>query len=97
MFYMSDNVRAKLQAKHGVTPKDVHECFMNRTGEVLEDTSEDHKSDPPTLFFIAPNNHGRLLAVYYVERASGIAIRTCFEPGPERIARYKAIAAPSDF
>jgi hypothetical protein len=50
----SEKTKAKLQAKHNVSMKDVRECFMNRTGEVLEDTSEEHKSDPPTTFFRCP-------------------------------------------
>lgn len=54
---ISDAIRAKLQAKHDVSSKDVRECFENREGGFLEDDREDHRTDPPTLWFIAPNNH----------------------------------------
>ncbi|QNN46495.1 ADP-ribosyl-(dinitrogen reductase) hydrolase [Thermomonas brevis] len=93
----SEKTKAKLQAKHNVSMKDVRECFMNRTGEVLEDTSEDHKSDPPTTFFVAPNNHGRLLKVCFILRDGTIYLRTCFEPSAKAIATYRELGKPIDF
>lgn len=94
---ISDKIKAKLQAKHDVSPKDVMECFWNRIGEVFEDVREEHRTDPPTLFFISENNHGRVLKVCYVERAGRIHLKTCFEPSASQLEAYRQLcgdAAP---
>lgn len=93
---ISDAIRAKLQSKHNVSVKDVVECFENRTGKILLDDSEERR-DPPTYFFIAPNNHKRLLKVCFVMRNDRIFLRTCFEPGPGALQIYKEFAQPVDF
>jgi hypothetical protein len=77
---ISDAVRAKLDAKHGVMPKDVRECFENREGGLLVDDREQHRTDPPTLWFIAPNNHNRRLKICFVQRAGVFYLRTCYPP-----------------
>lgn len=86
---ISDTIRAKLQAKHDVSPKDVHECFGNREGGFLEDDREDHRTDPPTLWFIAPNNHGRQLKVCFVLREGKVFLRTCYPPNRVEISIYE--------
>lgn len=86
---ISDNVRAKMQAKHEVSPKDVRECFENRRGGFLEDDREQHKSDPPTLWFIAPNHHKRMLKVCFVLRDGKVFLRTCYPPNANEIMIYK--------
>ena len=93
---ISDNIRAKLQAKHGVSPKDVFECLDNRTGKLLLDESEERR-DPPTYFFIAPNNHQRLLKVCFVIRDGTVFLRTCFEPSAAAIELYRELGEPTDF
>lgn len=86
---ISDKIRAKMQAKHGVTQKDVQECFENREGGLLEDDRENHRTDPPTLWFIAPNNHQRLLKVCFVQRAGKVFLRTCYPPNQTEISIYE--------
>lgn len=86
---LSEHVRAKLQAKHAVSLKDVEECFANRSGGLLEDDREQHRTDPPTPRFIAPNNHGRLLKICFIQRAGRIHLRTCYPPNPTEITIYE--------
>lgn len=93
---ISDTIRAKLHAKHGVSPKDVDECFANRTGKLLLDASEERR-DPPTYYFIAPNNHKRLLKVCFVLRNGAVFLRTCFPPSAAAIDAYQELGKPTDF
>lgn len=86
---ISDSTRAKLQAKHEVSPKDVRECFENRNGGFLTDDREDHRTDPPTLWFIATNNHQRLLKVCFVLRDDVVYLRTCYEPNADELLIYE--------
>lgn len=90
---ISDAIRAKLDAKHGVTPKDVRECFENRAGGFLTDDREQHRTDPPTLWFIASNNHERQLKVCFVLRDGVVYLRTCYPPNPVEISIYESIGS----
>jgi uncharacterized DUF497 family protein len=87
---ISDTIRAKLQAKHGVSPKDVQECFENRYGGFLEDTREKHRTDPPTLWFIAANNHKRMLKVCFILREGTVYLRTCYPPDAVECSIYES-------
>lgn len=49
---------------------------------------EDHRSDPPTLWFISRTNKNRLLKIAYIQRSSVINLRTCYEPNEEEMAIY---------
>jgi len=91
---ISDVIRAKLQAKHEVSPKDVRECFENRKGGLLEDDREAHRTDPPTLWFIAPNHHDRLLKVCFVLRDGTVYLRTCYPPNDVEISIYQTLGSP---
>lgn len=93
---ISESIRAKMQAKHGVSPKDVQECFLNRTGGFLEDIREQHRTDPPTRWFLAFNNHQRLLKVCFVFRHGQFFIRTCYEPSAIEIDIYTREGEPND-
>ncbi|MEZ5544257.1 MAG: DUF4258 domain-containing protein [Lysobacteraceae bacterium] len=86
---ISDTIRAKLHAKHEVSPKDVRECFENRIGGFLTDDREEHRTDPPTLWFIAPNNHNRLLKVCFILRDGTVYLRTCYPPNQTELLIYQ--------
>jgi hypothetical protein len=93
---ISDSTRAKLQAKHEVSPKDVYECFARRVHGFLEDDREVHRTDPPTLWFIAPNNHNRLLKVCFVLRDGTVYLRTCYPPNKAEITIYESQWSEAD-
>jgi hypothetical protein len=63
---ISPTIQDKLTNKHQVTRKEVEQCFTNRTGGIFLDDREDHKTDPATLWFVAPTHQGRLLKVIFV-------------------------------
>jgi len=86
---ISVKVLEKLASKHQVSRREVEQCFENRDGPLLMDTREDHRSDPPTLWFLSETNRGRLLKVVYIQRGEEIHLRTCYEPNPVEIAIYQ--------
>lgn len=93
---ISETILAKLAAKHNIGAPEVFQCFANRTGKLLTDNREQHRTDPPTKWFIAPTNKGRLLKVCYVPDGD-YYLRTCFEPNDVELAIYRKHGQPSDF
>lgn len=85
---ISRSIREKLESKHQVSCREVEQCFDNRTAGFLEDTREDHKSDPATLWFIAPTNRNRLLKVCFVPKDGNQFIRTAYPPNEEELDIY---------
>lgn len=93
----SDSVQEKLKNKHNVYDVELQQCFENRTGELLKDPREDHQSDPPTLWFIAPTNKRRLLKVCFIQRGQDQHIRTAYQANEEELRIYRKYGNPSDF
>lgn len=78
----SPAVKEKLRVKHNVTEKEVFECFANREGNYLMDTREIHKTTPPTLWFIALTNKGKILKICFIPPHQGhpAQLKSAFEP-----------------
>ena len=87
---ISHKIRLKLATKiPPVTENEIVECFSNRDGNFLEDSREDHKSDPPTQWFIAETDYGKKLKIAFVYRENmGIAIRTAYVPNDDELRIY---------
>lgn len=85
---ISPAIREKLASKHSVSPSEVNQCFSNRNGRFLEDERENHKSDPPTYWFIAETDYGRKLKVAFVHRNGDNYIRTAYSPSQEELRIY---------
>lgn len=87
---ISERIRQKLAEKHGVIAEEVTECFLNRAGRFLEDTREEHRTEPPTQWFIAETDAGRALKVVFVENVSKgtIEIKTAYEPNQTEVRIY---------
>ena len=45
----------------------------------MVDDREDHKSDPPTLWFVAPTNKGRPLKIVFIFREGKVFLRTAYD------------------
>lgn len=86
---VSQAIQVKLTRKHSVSRKEVEECFENRDGRLLADSREDHKTDPPTLWFIAATNQQRLLKVVFVQRGRDVFLKSAFEPAAEELRIYR--------
>ena len=85
---ISQRIREKLRQKHCVTEDEIVQCFASREGRFLIDTREEHRTDPPTHWFIAQTSHGRLLKVVFVPMDDDIHIKTAYEPNDTEIRIY---------
>ena len=86
---ISAAVLEKLQSKHQVEASEVRQCFLNRTGKLLFDTREQHQTDPPTLWFVAPTNRERLLKIVYIQKDGQVLLKTAFEPNAKELQIYR--------
>ncbi len=89
---ISSKISEKLIHKHGIRRIEVEECFLNRIGKSLRDTREEHRSDPPTVWFIGETHQGRLLKIVYVKKGNKYYLRTAYEPNQEEKNIYNSIA-----
>jgi uncharacterized DUF497 family protein len=90
---ISESIANKLNEKHAVTRDEVEECFYNRIRGLLEDTREQHKTNPPTMWFIAETNEGRLLKVVFIELPNRTyEIKTAYEPNDKEVNIYEKFA-----
>jgi hypothetical protein len=92
-FQVSYRVMQKLAERHNVTRDEVCECFLNRTGPSYFDNRENHKTDPPTMWFCAPTDRGRILKIAYVEYDDVLSLKTAFEPTDGSDALYERLCA----
>lgn len=92
-FRIDQAIQQKLRIKHNVACSEVMECFANVTLGFLEDTREDHKTDPPTYWFVEQTDAGRNLFVAFMKVGDEIVVKTAFEPTEARIKLYKKVAS----
>lgn len=88
---ISSAVLDKLKEKHGVSVREVEQCFENRIGIFLVDEKEDHRTDPPTLWFVAPTNCGRFLKVVFIFIDGNIHIKSAFDAKQSAIDMYDRV------
>ena len=90
MLYMSPSVREKLR-KRQITEAQVLQCFANRNGKFLIDDREEHKTTPPTKWFVASTDYGIILKVCFVLDPSSklIEIKTAYPATLQVAAMYK--------
>lgn len=75
-------VRDKLANKTPpVLGKEVYECFWNRIGKTIIDDRDEHRSIPPTRWFIAETATGRRLKIVFIRTLNGDHIlKTAYDP-----------------
>lgn len=82
------NVLQKLKEKHGVSRAQVFECFANRQGPMLLDTREEHKTNPPTKWFISETDMGLKLKIVYIRTDSEFVVKSAYPPNFEELDIY---------
>ena len=88
---VSAQIRSKLDTKHSVTVREVEQCFYNREGEYFEDVIEEHRTDPPSWWFIAPTNQGRELKIIFVAKDGNIYLKSAYDASAGALALYEAL------
>lgn len=86
--YVSKKIEDKLRKDHSVTEKEVRECLLNIEGKLLKDTREKNATTPPTQWFVASTNKGRVLKVCIIIRDGVIHIKTAYDANSEEIRIY---------
>jgi len=89
---ISTSVRQKLATKHSVTENEVIECFSSRkaNAKFLKDNREEHKTNPPSLWFIGTTDTGRVLKVVFIycSDSNEFVIKTAYEANGEEVRIY---------
>jgi hypothetical protein len=90
---VSPSVLQKIKTKHDITEEQIYECFYNRTHGFLIDSREEHKSDPPTNWFISETDCGLRLKVCFIQIGTEIKLKTAFVPtNPNTVEMYYRMA-----
>lgn len=86
---ISQRIVKKLREKHKVSLSEVKQCFMNRQSGLLEDIRVNHRTEPPTMWFIAETDSGRELKVVFMETKGICEIKTVYEPNEIEVRIYE--------
>lgn len=87
---ISEWVLFKLDIKHGVSPDEIEQCFMNREKGFLFDIRLEHKTNPPTQWFVAKTDQGRTLKIVFIKLFNGMyEIKTAYEPNLKEVNIYE--------
>lgn len=78
MLVITHKVKTKLNQRHNVKESEIIEAFANREKGFLTDSREEHRSDPPTEWFVAETDFGRKLKVCFVNAEGNIHIKTAY-------------------
>ena len=92
-FSISKGVKEKLTGKTPpVVTNEIRQCFINRTGDFLEDTRAQNKTSPPTKWFISQTDKQRILKVVFIRTESQIIIKTAYDLNAEELKIYRKYA-----
>lgn len=88
---ISRKVRLKLAEKHGVTEDDILQCFTDVKGKFIGDTREEHKTNPPTYWFISETDRGKKLKVIFMAdpETLDVTIKSAYPPDNEEMRIYE--------
>lgn len=93
-YIFSKHMLIKLDRKHSVTEDEVIQAIGNSTDDDdLDDTREEHLSNPITKCFLGETNAGRLLKVCFVfcviNDVHTFFIKSAYEPSDETIEYFE--------
>ncbi|HEY4083441.1 MAG TPA: ADP-ribosyl-(dinitrogen reductase) hydrolase [Burkholderiaceae bacterium] len=80
MLIISPKIKTKIgDPSHGsISEREVMECFLNRCGRVVKDDREEHRTDPPTVWFVSETHLGKKVKVVYVEDDENIYLKSAY-------------------
>lgn len=87
---ISEYVLRKLEDKHQVKYDEIEQCFLNREKGFLFDVRLNHKTNPPTQWFISKTDHERTLKIVFIKLFNGMyEIKTAYEPNLSEVSIYE--------
>lgn len=91
MLEVSEKIREELANKQpAVTVKEVEEALLNREGQLLIDNREQHRTTPPTLWFVSRTNRNRILKVMIVVENGRVYLKSAYDATAEVIRIYES-------
>lgn len=76
---LSQRIKEKLaDVNHRIGLDDIKQCFANRKRGFVVDNREEHRTDPPTLWFVAENDYGVKIKVMFVMRGQDIYVKSAY-------------------
>lgn len=92
--YIAETIARKIKERHNVSEAEVMQCFRNRVGKFALDTRDQHRTDKPTLWFIAETDDKRRLKVVFVRYAKDeFVLKSAFEPNADEERLWKTYLA----
>lgn len=88
---ISNVIKQKLSDKHNIFAHEIEQCFANYHGIFLLDTREEHKTVPPTKWFIGETDYGKLVKVCFILEAGNVYIRTAYEPNETEVKLFNKL------
>ncbi len=85
--YVTKNVENKIKEFHNVEVIEAEEAFANFNGRMLQDDRLQHKTKPPTYWFLSTTFDGRLLKL--VVKIDFAFLKTAYKPSEEEIIYYE--------
>jgi hypothetical protein len=76
---ISPAILSKLEIKHKVSKREVEQCFRNKYGNYLEDARENHKTNPPTYWFVSNTNNLRRLKIIFVFKDGNVHLKSAYD------------------
>lgn len=92
---MKLNITPKVLAKigqqdHGsLSQRDVEQCFENWNGGTCTDAREEHRTDPPTQWFVSEDNRCRKIKVVFVQVGDDIYIKSAYPATDDVVRIYR--------
>jgi hypothetical protein len=88
--YISEAIARKLRERHNVSEAEVVQCFRNKVGKFATDIRLEHRTDKPTLWFIAETDNRRRLKVVFVRYSKDeYIIKSAFDPNADEERLYE--------
>ena len=88
---ISAYTKFKLKTKHNIIKEDIVQCFENLIENPVIDSREEHRTEPPTQWFISDTDKGRRLKVVFIQiSATAIVIKTAYEPNAQEEKIYRS-------
>ena len=95
---ISEKILEKVFVQHRVSEREIKQCFRNRLGDNLEDSREEHKTDPPTEWFLGKTSAGEVLKIIFVNRDGDLYLKSAYAPTKECIEVYRhTLGLPDNF
>ena len=87
---LHDSVKNKVYKKHKLTLNEIQEAFENPLGNIYEDNRSEHKTTPPTLWFIGETLYGKKIKIVYIAFPDKPpVIKSAYEPEQPTKELYK--------